>query len=80
MRPNLGIRLRHRLGEPLIEELRDNLADAIKEQINNHFSKVNVLNVELQQPNELTFLVIIKYKIKHKVNQNVADEIKIKIQ
>lgn len=80
MRPNLGIKLRHRLGEPLVEELRDNLADAIREQLNNQFPKVNVLNVELEQPNELTFLVIIKYKIKHKVNQSVADEIKIKIQ
>lgn len=80
MRPNIGLTLRGRLGEPLTEEVRDRLSNEIQSQIKAFFPDVNIVDVNLTKPKELQFQVIIKYKIRNRINQLYPDEIKILIQ
>ena len=80
MRPNLGVSLRSKLGEPFNEILASRMADEIEDSINNYFPNVKVVDVSVEKPEELKFQVIIKYKLKNRVNQISPDEIKITIQ
>lgn len=80
MRPTIGLRLRKRLGEPLSENILEDLSLRIKEQVQQFFPNITILDATLNQPSELYFDLIIKYKVKRQVNQLGENTIKIRIQ
>ena len=80
MRPTLGVRLRHRLGDPLTEAVRSDLSESIRDQLSRSFDNLSIEDVRLDQPKEYTFSVNIRYKLKNKINQIDSNEINIIIQ
>lgn len=80
MRPNLGVRLRSRLGDPLIPEMRDQISDTIRRELQREFTDVRVLEVNLGQPDPMKFDIEIKYELKQNVDDSPPNVINITIQ
>lgn len=80
MRPNIGVIIRNKLGDPLNDITRDAISNNISDQLERHFPDIRITEININQPEELKLGIIIKYKLKNRVNQIYPDEIKILIE
>lgn len=80
MRPSLGVRLRSRLGDPLIPEIRNQIASTIQRELQREFQDVKVLEVNLGQPDPMKFDIEVKYELKQNVDNSPPNVVNITIQ